>query len=67
MPEIANPLENVGYLIAAGTLTLVTLVGYTITLIRGVHEARQRRAELYRRSIAAGSAAAGESAEAPTR
>jgi len=54
MPEIANPLENAGYLIAAGLITLVTLAGYVTAVIRRLAETRARNDELRRQAQAIG-------------
>ncbi|MEA2641242.1 MAG: hypothetical protein QOF51_2636 [Chloroflexota bacterium] len=48
MPELADPMQSVGYLIAAGAITLVTLAGYVAATVRRLAETRARNAELRR-------------------
>ena len=46
MPEAADPLMSVGYLLAAVGVTLVGLGGYGLTLAQRLASARQRNREL---------------------
>ena len=50
MPEIADPLENLGYLLAAGAITLLALVGYSTMILRRLAESRAQHEELKRRN-----------------
>jgi hypothetical protein len=48
-PSILDPLANVGYLIAAVSVTVVGLIGYAVGLRRRLGEAAQQQRELKRR------------------
>lgn len=42
MPEAADPLTSIGYLVAAGLVTLGSLVAYAVVLNRRLARARAR-------------------------
>jgi hypothetical protein len=46
MPESADQLASVGYLVAAAGITLVTLITYGSMLVRRLAAARARNAQL---------------------
>jgi hypothetical protein len=46
MPEAADAFASIGYLISAGAITVVGLVGYSAFLAQRLHQARARNAQL---------------------
>lgn len=50
MPEGADPLTSLGFLVAASLVTLFALVGYAISLVRRLRAAEARNSELQNRS-----------------
>jgi hypothetical protein len=47
MPEITDPMVSIGYLLAAGAITVLGLGGYTLMLRQWLNEAHARNARLH--------------------
>lgn len=50
MPEAGDPLTSVGYLVAAGAITLGALLGYAVSVGQRLARARTRLRELLDRA-----------------
>jgi hypothetical protein len=46
MPEAADPMASIGYLVAAGAAALIGLIGYCVMLVQWTREANGRNARL---------------------